>query len=324
MENKILVTGCAGFIGSSLCERLIAEGYSVIGIDNFDPFYSREIKEGNLSLLNSKKSFRFYELDITKKNHLFSINESFDVIIHLAAKAGIHHSILNPTAYLNVNIQGTLNVLDFMLSKDVRRIVFGSSSSVYGDNSIPPYKENSNTDYPISPYAFTKKTCELLLYNYFNLYRLSSISLRFFTVYGPRQRPDLAIYKFFNAVLNELPIVIYGDGSNSRDYTYIDDTVDGVIKALHYLMQNKEMYEIFNLGNNAPIKLKDLVAYIQEVTGKKAMFYHEKMQPGDVQHTCADITKAQKFLDYKPETNFREGLQKFYAWKKTKLYSKAE
>jgi len=152
--------------------------------------------------------------------------------MHLAAKAGIRPSIINPTAYFNVNIQGTLNVLDFMLSNDVRKIVFASSSSVYGDNSISPYKETGNTDFPISPYAFTKKSCELLLYNYFNLYQLSTISLRLFTVFGPRQRPDLAIHKFFNAVLKEMPIVIYGDGSNSRDYTYIDDTVDGVIKAL--------------------------------------------------------------------------------------------
>lgn len=321
MENKILVTGCAGFIGSSLCERLIAEGYSVIGIDNFDPFYNRETKEENLILLKSKKSFRFYQLDIINRDHLFRINETFDAVIHLGAKAGIRPSILNPSVYCNVNITGTLNVLDFMVSKDVRKIVFGSSSSVYGDNSISPYKENSNTDCPISPYAFTKKSCELLLYNYFNLYQVSSVSLRFFTVFGPRQRPDLAIHKFFNAILNELPIVIYGDGTASRDYTYIDDTVDGVMKALHFLMEENRMYEIFNLGNNAPTTLKDLVEYIQEVTGKKAIFRHEKMQPGDVQHTCADITKAHKILHYIPKTNFKKGIENFYEWKKKKLYS---
>ena len=317
---KILVTGCAGFIGSNLCERLIAEDHSVIGIDNFDPFYNKEIKEDNMALLKSMPSFRFYQLDITNRNDLFNINEPFEVVIHLAAKAGVRPSILNPEVYLNVNIRGTLNVLDFMLSKGVRKIVFASSSSVYGDNAISPFKENSNTDYPISPYAFTKKSCELLLYSYFHLYQLSSVSLRFFTVFGPRQRPDLAIHKFFNAVLNEQPIVIYGDGSNSRDYTYIDDTVDGVMKALKYLIDNGEMYEIFNLGNNAPITLKEMAKYIQDVTSKKAIFYHEKMQQGDVKHTCADIAKAQKILDYNPGTNFKEGLKKFYAWKKQTLY----
>ncbi len=163
MENKVLVTGCADFIGSNLCEKLIAKGYSVSGIDNFDPFYSRDVKEKNLSWLTSQKSFQFYELDITNRDYLFKIDGSFDAVIHLAAQAGIRPSVLSPSAYVNVNIQGTLNVLDFMLSRDIQKIVFGSSSSVYGDPSISPYKENSNTDYPISPYAFTKKTCELLL-----------------------------------------------------------------------------------------------------------------------------------------------------------------
>ena len=234
---QILVTGCAGFIGSSLCEKLIDEGHYIIGIDNFDPFYNRDIKEKNLVHLKSNKSFNFYEIDINNRDRLFNLTETFDVVIHLAAKAGIRPSILNPSEYLKVNIQGTLNVLDCMLSRDVRKIVFASSSSVYGDNSVSPFKENSNTDYPISPYAFTKKSCELLLYNYFNLYHFSSISLRFFTVYGPRQRPDLAIHKFLNAVLNDHPIIVYGDGNNSRDYTYITDTIDGIVKCMKFLIR---------------------------------------------------------------------------------------
>ncbi len=311
---KILVTGCAGFIGSSLCEKLIAHNHHVIGIDNLDPFYSRSLKEENLSFLKTQHSFKFYELDISDKEALSRVDDEFKMVIHLAAKAGVRPSIADPSGYIAANVQGTLNVLDYMLSKGVNKMVFASSSSVYGDNAISPFKENSNTDFPISPYAFTKKSCELLLYNYFNLYQVSSISLRFFTVYGPRQRPDLAVHKFFNAISEGAPIIIYGDGSTSRDYTYIDDTVSGIEKAFDYIMANDRMYEIINLGNNAPTRLKDLVSGIEEVSGQKAVIKREGMQKGDVQHTCADITKAQKYLGYDPQTKLLDGLKKFYNW----------
>jgi UDP-glucuronate 4-epimerase len=311
---RILVTGCAGFIGSTLCEKLVKEKHYVIGIDNFDSFYDRNSKESNLAALQESALFHFYHVDISVKDELQRIEENFEVVIHLAAKAGVRPSIMSPDAYVKANITGTGNLLEFMVKKGVKKIIFASSSSVYGDNAVSPYREDSITDFPISPYAYTKKSCELMLYNYYHLYGVSSISLRFFTVFGPRQRPDLAIHKFFKAILNEHAITIYGDGQTSRDYTYVDDTVDGVVKALNYLVDNKELYEIINLGNNAPTTLTELVRSIEEVLGKKAIIKREPMQQGDVQHTCADITKAMELLGYNPQTKLVEGLKKFYAW----------
>lgn len=316
---KIVVTGCAGFIGSHLCERLIKENHKVIGIDNFDNFYQRSIKEENLNKLRTSSLFSFYEADIRNKEELDEINDNFDVVIHLAAKAGVRPSIENPKGYVDTNIHGTLNILQFMLDKKINKIVFASSSSVYGDRAISPYREESITDYPISPYAFTKKSGELILHNYHNLYQIDSVALRFFTVYGPRQRPDLAIHKFFNAVERQLPITIFGDGTTSRDYTYVDDTVDGIVRAMDYVMNNTSICEIFNLGNNAPTPLLALVNAIEKVCEKKAIVKYDSMQQGDVLHTCADITKAQRILGYQPRVKLMEGLQRFYAWKVNEL-----
>jgi UDP-glucuronate 4-epimerase len=316
---KIIVTGCAGFIGSHLCERLIKENHKVIGIDNFDNFYNRSIKEENLAKLKTSNLFQFYEADIRYKEQLQSINDSFDAVIHLAAKAGVRPSIDNPAGYVDTNIQGTLNLLHFMLEKNINKIVFASSSSVYGDRAISPYREDSCTDFPISPYAFTKKSCELMLYNYHNLYQIDSASLRFFTVYGPRQRPDLAIHKFFNAIEKQLPITIYGDGTTSRDYTFVDDTVDGIVRALDYVMNNRSVCEIFNLGNNSPTPLLSLVDAIEKVCEIKAIVKFDSMQQGDVLHTCADITKAQNVLGYQPKIKLLEGLRRFYSWKVNEL-----
>ena len=314
---NILITGCAGFIGSHLCERLITDGHTVIGIDNFDPFYDRSIKEDNLKELLISERFHFHEIDIRVKKEWSRLNHSIDIVVHLAAKAGVRPSIEDPTGYINTNINGTQNLLDVMLQKGIKKIVFASSSSVYGNNTLPPFSEESITDFPISPYAFTKKACELMLYNYHHLYEINCVALRFFTVFGPRQRPDLAIHKFFNAMMNELPISIFGDGGTLRDYTFIEDIINGLVKAIEYVDREMPIFEIFNLGNNTPVKLLDLIQYLEKVTNKKAILAFKEMQPGDVDITCADITKSKRLLNYEPNTPILKGLNAFSEWKRT-------
>jgi UDP-glucuronate 4-epimerase len=265
-------------------------------------------------LLNG--NFRLVEGDINDTALLSGIfNESnIDMVIHLAAKAGVRPSILDPRAYENVNVAGTLNLLDVMRQHNVRNLIFASSSSIYGNNEKIPYSETDNVDFPISPYAATKKSGELFTYYYHHLYRFNVINLRFFTVYGPRQRPDLAIHKFFKAIYNDHPIDVYGDGSTSRDYTYVDDIVNGVYAATEYLLQHPGCYEIINLGNNNPVTLNLLIGNIEKITAKKFRLNRLPMQQGDVNRTFADIAKAKKLLNYEPATSFEEGLKKFRYW----------
>lgn len=312
---KIIVTGAAGFIGSHLCERLLKEGHSVIGIDNFDPFYSRKIKEANLqnSLINN--NFKFYELDISLLQEFKDLkNESFDMFIHLAAKAGVRPSIENPELYLINNIQGTLNVLEFMKQSSCKKLVFASSSSVYGNNTKLPFEEDDITEHQISPYAVTKKSCELLNYNYHKLYNFDIINLRFFTVYGPRQRPDLAIYKFVNKMLSDESIDVYGVGNSSRDYTYIDDIIEGIIGAVNYNISHNNVFEIINLGNSKPISLIELIKKIEKILECNADLHYKEMQEGDVDITFSNISKAERLLGYKPMTTLDQGLRKFINW----------
>jgi len=312
---RILVTGCAGFIGSHVCERLIQKGYSVVGVDNFDLFYAKELKTKNIEELLSSPCFRLYPFSITDAKTLSSIAEPIDAIIHLAAKAGVRPSIADPQAYIDTNITGTLNIADFAFKKGINKIIFASSSSVYGNAAIAPFKESSITDAPISPYAFTKKSGEFVLYNFYHLYKISSICLRFFTVYGPRQRPDLAINKFVSAILRGDQIDVYGNGSMMRDYTFITDTVEGIIGALDLIMKNEVIYEVINLGNNKPFTVLELIHSIESILEKKANLNFIQEQPGDVQITCADITKANSLLNYQPKTKLMEGLRLFYKWK---------
>ena len=314
---KILVTGCAGFIGSHLCEKLVAEGHEVIGIDNFDDFYSKEFKSKNIESLNQSPNFVLRLIDIRLKEELDSIREEFELVIHLAAKAGVRPSIEKPENYIETNITGTQNILDLMLKRKVNKIVFASSSSIYGDNTVSPYSENAVVDFPISPYAFTKKSCELLLYTYFHLYKINSVLLRFFTVYGPRQRPDLAINKFFTAIEQDKPIFVFGDGSTARDYTFIADIIKGIMSSIDLIKKESAVYEIINLGNNRPTKLLSLIQKIEEVVGKKADLSFKEMQPGDVIMTCADTTKAGQLLNYSPETTLDNGLQLYYQWRQS-------
>lgn len=309
----ILVTGCAGFIGSHVCTLLLNKGFKVIGVDNFDPFYSPSIKESNLAAFKQHPSFCFYKMDIAKG--LDAITEKdIKAVIHLAAKAGVRPSIEDPAGYIKVNIVGTQKVHDFMQARLINKLVFASSSSVYGNNKKMPFSEDDNVDNPISPYAYTKKTGELMNYTLHHLYKVDVINLRFFTVYGPGQRPDLAIHKFVERISKGEPLVLFGNGETARDYTYVDDTVAGIYSALQYCLQNSRIYTTINLGNNKPVKLNELVDIIYDAMGKEKNIIHEAMQPGDVDITFADISKAGQLLNYKPATDMKTGIKNFIAW----------
>jgi UDP-glucuronate 4-epimerase len=311
---NILVTGCAGFIGSHLTDKLLADGHSVIGIDNFDPFYNIALKKDNLSNALKSKNFQFIEADLKNADSFEIFPVNVDCVIHLAAKAGVRPSILNPQDYIASNIVATENILSWMKEKKIQKILFASSSSVYGNNLKTPFSETDNTDFPISPYAYTKKSCELLLHTYHHLYQIDVINLRFFTVYGPRQRPDLAIRKFIELIKNDQPINIYGDGSTGRDYTYVDDTVKGVINSLEYIMSHTGVFEIINLGNSNPIKLSELVNTIYNCLGKTPNIIKYPMQPGDVELTYADISKAKSLINYSPTTSLVNGINSVIKW----------
>ena len=311
----ILVTGCAGFIGSHVCTLLLSKGFKVIGVDNFDPFYPKPVKESNLARFLHHPDFSFYEIDITQS--LDAVKEkNIAAVIHLAAKAGVRPSIKNPAGYLHTNITGTQKVHEFMQARSIRKLIFGSSSSVYGNNKKIPFSEDDPVDNPISPYAFTKKAGELMNFTFHHLYNIDIINLRFFTVYGPGQRPDLAIHQFVKKISNNQPLVLFGDGQTARDYTYIDDTVGGIYNALEYCLRNTGVYTTVNLSNNNPVKLHDLVDTIYTCMGKEKNVVHEPMQPGDVDITYADITKAGTLFNYKPATGLAEGIKRFIAWYK--------
>ncbi|MGN6567676.1 MAG: GDP-mannose 4,6-dehydratase [Flavipsychrobacter sp.] len=312
---KILITGVAGFIGSHLAEYYLKGDTEVYGIDNFDDFYPLSIKLKNIEACKSNRNFHFHELDITDFNQFSKLEDTkFDIIFHLAAKAGVRPSIEAPQKYLSTNVSGTMNILEYMRNTNCKKLVFASSSSVYGNCKTIPFVEDALTDEPISPYAFSKKSCELLNYNYHHLYNIDILNLRFFTVYGPRQRPDLAIHKFMKRILNEQPIEMYGDGSTARDYTFIDDTINGIVKAGEYLLNHNEVYDTINLGNSSPVQLSDLIKAIEAVTGKNAQIIVKNMQDGDVDITYADINKAKEVIGYDPQTKLEVGLKKFYDW----------
>jgi len=313
---KILVTGAAGFIGSHTSASLIADGHDVVGIDNFDPFYDRETKESNLKGLLEADNFQFVEADIRDHDRmaeLFAAHAPLDAVLHLAARAGVRPSIQDPIGYEQVNIAGTLNLLQAAVAQDnPPKFVFASSSSVYGNNPKVPFSESDPVDNPISPYAATKKACELISHSYHHLYQLPVTGLRFFTVFGPRQRPDLAINKFARLILSGQPIEMFGDGTTSRDYTYIDDIVAGVRAAI----DRCSGYEIINLGSKHPITLTDMIATVADACGHEPIIQTKPMQPGDVNRTFADVEKAARLLDYQPNTPFAEGVKRQVDWLK--------
>jgi UDP-glucuronate 4-epimerase len=309
---KILLTGGAGFIGSSLSDSLLKNGHDVVAIDNFDPFYSIDRKKKNLEFSNSFNGFKLQQVDIADKDNLFALlDDDFDMIVHLAAKAGVLPSIKDPIGYYRTNVTGTLNLLEFAKVRGIRKFVFASSSSVYGVNTNIPWSESDTSLVPISPYASSKIAGEHLGRVYSTLNDINFIGLRFFTVFGPRQRPDLAINKFTNLIHLGKSIPFYGDGSTRRDYTFIDDIVSGIIGAMDY---NESKFEIFNLGNNFPVTLNELIQTIEKVVNKKAILDIMPFQPGDVPVTYSNIEKARKYLNFEPSTKLEEGISKFYTW----------
>ena len=318
MKKVYLITGGAGFIGSSLSERLIKEGNRVVAIDNFCDFYNPTIKENNVKELIKNSNFKLYRNDIRDREAVKKIFEenNIDIVMHLAAMAGVRPSIENPVLYQEVNCMGTQNILEEMKAHNVKNLVMASSSSVYGNCKEVPFKENMIVDFAISPYAATKKANEVMTHVYHKLFDMNVIMLRFFTVYGPKQRPDLAINKFTRLMLEDKEIPMFGDGTTSRDYTYIDDIVDGIIRSCNYVENNNDVYEILNLGNSSPVSLKEMINIIGQVIGTEPKIKQLPMQPGDVDRTFADISKAKKLIGYNPKTSFKEGIENFVKWYK--------
>ena len=312
----ILLTGCAGFIGSHTLNRLLDDGHHVIGVDNFDSFYHRSLKNANIQAHADHPHFELLEADLAdtetyqKLNFLVG-NDSIDAIIHLAAKAGVRPSIEDPVGYQRANVIATQNLLEYAKDNEIEQFVFASSSSVYGLNPNVPWREEDHVLQPISPYASTKVSCELMGHVYSNLYNLRFLGLRFFTVYGPRQRPDLAINKFARLIKDQKPIPVYGDGSTLRDYTFIDDIINGIIGSLYYKGSN---YEVINLGNDSTVTLSQMIETIEVLIDKKAIIDRRPEQPGDVAQTWADISKAKILLGYESTTTFKQGVEKFVEW----------
>jgi len=309
---NVLVTGGAGFIGSHLVERLLTEGHQVICLDNFDDFYDPGQKRRNLAKAMKEPNFRLFLGDlrhIDKLKEIFAA-ERIDQVVHLAARAGVRPSIKDPLLYTEVNIRGTLNLLETCRQFKVRKFIFASSSSVYGNNPKIPFAEEDRVDNPISPYAATKKAGELICYTYHHLYDFDIACLRYFTVYGPRQRPEMAIHYFSRLIYEGQKVPIFGDGNTRRDYTYIDDALQATMAAL----KKEHGYEIYNVGESRTISLLELVRALEERLGKKAHLEFLPPQPGDVTITFADIRKAQKMLNYSPQTKIEEGLDRFVAW----------
>jgi UDP-glucuronate 4-epimerase len=321
ISNRIVVTGAAGFIGSHVCEALIARGDEVLGVDNFDPYYARELKEQNLGLLSKSSAFHFAELDICKEEELVEAMRSFGAtgVIHLAATAGERPSIADPCGYARANVLGTQSVLSAASAVGCSRAVCASSSSVYGNNVKTPFAETDSVEHPISPYAATKRSCELIAHAHHHLSGMPVSMLRFFTVFGPRQRPDLAINLFLRTIGAGGPIRMFGDGTTSRDYTFIDDIVGGVLSA--YEKTPGFGFRVWNLGGDHPITLKELIGTIGEVVGREPVVEQEEMQPGDVERTWADLSRAAEDLGYSPETSIRDGIMAQWAWMQSGLSS---
>jgi UDP-glucuronate 4-epimerase len=313
MAQWALVTGAAGFLGSHLVDRLLREGWTVTGVDNFDPFYPREIKEVHIRDHRRHDGYCMAEIDIREQAAVGTLADpgGYDVIVHLAARAGVRPSILDPIGYQDVNVRGTQNLLEFARERRIPQFVFASSSSVYGINPRVPWSEEDHVLLPISPYASTKISGELLGHVYSHLFGIRFVALRFFTVYGPRQRPDLAIHKFARAIRGGKPIPVFGDGSTRRDYTFIDDIVSGIVGAMTY---RKTPFEVINLGNNATVSLAEMIRQLEEALGARAIIDRQPEQSGDVPQTWAAIDKARDMLGYAPATRFEDGISRFVAW----------
>ena len=311
-KEKILVTGCAGFIGMHLCEKLFKLNYYVLGIDNINDYYDVNLKLRRLDKLNENKNFKFIKADISDSNKLRDVfkKEEPNKVVNLAAQAGVRYSLKNPDSYMHSNILGFMNVLECCRYYNVDGLIYASSSSVYGGNKKIPFSESDNVDNPISIYAASKKANELMAHSYNHLFNLNSTGLRFFTVYGPWGRPDMAIYIFADRILKNLPIQVFNYGKMMRDFTFIDDIIEGLISSI----ENNYDCEVFNLGNNKSEDLMNVVGIIEKKIGKKAIVHFEDLQPGDVEKTYADIQRAKDKLGFNPSTNVEEGISSFIDW----------
>ncbi len=312
--KDILVTGGAGFIGSHLVDRLLAENeWRVTVVDDFNDFYDPAIKRANVTRHREHANYQLSEADIRQKHALERIfkDANFDVIVHLAARAGVRPSLEQPLLYSETNVDGTLNLLELARENDIKQFVFGSSSSVYGINAKVPFSEEDPIRQPISPYAATKAAGELLCHTYTHLYGIRSLCLRFFTVYGPRQRPDLAILKFARLISEGKPIPVFGDGTTQRDYTYVDDIIAGVRAAIDY---DRSDYEVVNLGESRTVELRELISLLEKELDLPAKIDRQPLQPGDVPQTFADITKARRLFGYNPQTQIESGIKRFVEW----------
>ncbi len=311
----ILITGAAGFIGFHVAKTLLGQGREVIAIDNLNPYYDVKLKQARLDILNKNKGFKSYEIDITDYNTLRQALKPYSIshIIHLAAQAGVRHSVTHPFDYVESNVKGQLSILEYARNnRNLKLLISASSSSVYGNSKEVPFKVTDNTDNPASLYAATKKSGELMARSYVDLYKIPTVVLRFFTVYGPWGRPDMAYFNFTKNIMEGKPINVFNDGNMRRDFTYIDDIVGGVIGALD--IEQGMLYRVYNLGNNRAEKLKDFIEVIESSIGKKAIINYLPMQPGDVFETYADITESARDLNFKPKTTIQEGIPKFVEW----------
>lgn len=311
----ILITGCAGFIGFHLSSELVSK-YKIIGIDNLNNYYDPELKKNRLKILKNKRNFSFYKIDLLnykKINQIIKKNK-IKYIIHLAAQAGVRHSINNPGAYFKSNIEGFFNILELSKVNKIKHLVFASTSSVYGDNKNFPLKENSNTDTPLSFYAASKKSNEVMAYSYSNIYKLPCTAVRFFTVYGPFGRPDMSLFKFTNKIIKNQYINLYNRGNHERDFTYIDDIVDGIAAVVNKIPKNKIPYKVYNIGNGKPRKLIDYLNIIEKFLNKKSKVKKLPLQAGDIVKTHADVNLLKKDVGYKPKTTIEEGIKKFLDW----------
>ncbi|HZI59525.1 MAG TPA: GDP-mannose 4,6-dehydratase [Pyrinomonadaceae bacterium] len=318
-SKRLLITGGAGFIGSHLVDRLLATDIEHITVvDDFNDFYEPEIKRNNIYHHLKDPRYQLAEVDIRDRAALEQAlaKNHFDCIVHLAARAGVRPSLSQPQLYNETNVNGTLNLLEFARQHDIKQFVFGSSSSVYGINAKVPFSEDDPIRQPISPYAATKGAGELLCHTYSHLYGIRCICLRFFTVYGPRQRPDLAIHKFARLISEGKPIPVFGDGTTRRDYTYVDDIIDGVVGAINY---DRSDYEVINLGESRTVELRELISLLEKELDAHAIIDRQPLQPGDVPQTFADITRARQLLGYNPQTQIEDGLRRFVDWFRAKL-----
>lgn len=331
-ENKVLVTGAAGFVGFHLSKLLLKKGNQVIGIDNLNDYYDVSLKEGRLEILNDEDNFTFIKMDLKDKTDIDQLfkTQKFDIVINLAAQAGVRYSITNPSAYVDSNLIGFMNILEACRHNPVKHLLYASSSSVYGGNKTAPFSVEHNVDHPVSLYAATKKSNELMAHTYSHLYGIPTTGLRFFTVYGPWGRPDMAYFSFANNIMTDKTINVFNHGKMERDFTYVDDIVEGIEKLISSVPESNSdwdetkdsistsfaPYQIFNIGNSDPVPLEKFITVLEEKLGKKAVKNYMDMQPGDVVRTNADVSELEEAIGYKPSTSIEEGIEKFVSWYK--------